>query len=288
MKKFFIVTVSRSSILFYFITIPVLVFSAILCFSILPGRAMYTTAGVKSPDDGRSAEAGGKLAIIIDDFGSGRDGVDEMMSIKEHLTFAVMPFLDNTLEDAELAHGHGHEVIVHLSMEPNSGKRSWLGPRPILAGMDADEVRKIVRDSFDSVPYAAGANIHMGSRASNEEDIMSAVLDVIKEKGLYFVDSRTANRPKAKKISITKGVLCYERDVFLDGQQPKSFITDRLEKAAEVALKKGHAIAAGHVGQEGGKVTADAINEMLPEFRKRNIELVYISELNEGVVMEQN
>lgn len=274
--------------MFYLITIPVLVFSILLCFFILPGSTGNATEGAEFADDGQSAEAGGKLAIIIDDFGSGRDGVDEMMSIKEHLTFAVMPFLDNTLEDAELAHGHGHEVIVHLSMEPNYGKRSWLGPRPILAGMDADEVRQIVRDSFDSVPYAAGANIHMGSRASNDEDIMSAVLEVIKEKGLYFVDSRTANRPKAKKVSITKGVICYERDVFLDGQQPKSFIIDRLKKAAEIALKKGQAVAAGHVGQEGGKVTADAINEMLPEFKKKNIELVYISELNEGIVLELN
>lgn len=288
MKKFFMLTVSRNSFLFYLITIPVLAFSTIFCFFILPGSAGYAKADARSPDNGLSPEAGGKLAIIIDDFGSDRDGVDEMMSIKAHLTFAVMPFLDNTLEDAELAHGSGHEVIVHLPMEPNFGKRSWLGPQPILAGMDANEVRKIVRDSFNSVPYAVGANIHMGSRASNEEDIMSAVLDVIKEKGLYFVDSRTANKPKAKKISMSKGVMCYERDVFLDGQQPKSFIIDRLEKAEEIALKKGHAVAAGHVGLEGGKVTADAINGMLSEFKEKKIELVYISELNEGILLEQN
>jgi len=288
MRRFFTLTISRNSLLFYLITIPILAFSIIFSFFILPGSSGVATAGAEYPEEGLSAVSGGKLAIIIDDFGSGRDGVDEMMSIKAHLTFAVMPFLENTLEDAELAHGNGYEVIVHLPMEANSGKRSWLGPHPIFAGMDAEEVRQIVRDSFDSVPYAAGANIHMGSRASNEEDIMSAVLDVIKEKGLYFVDSRTENKPKAKEISITKGVLCHERDVFLDGQQPKSFIIDRLEKAAEIALKKGQAVAAGHVGQEGGKATADAIKEMLPVFKKKNIELVYISELNEGIVLEQN
>ncbi len=288
MKKFFMLTVSRNSLLFYLITIPILISSFILFFFILPGSAGFATANTESPDDSQPAEVGGKLAIIIDDFGSGRDGVDEMMSIKEHITFAVMPFLDNTLEDAELAHGNRYEVIVHLPMEANSGKRSWLGPHPILAGMEADEVRQIVRDSFDSVPYAAGANIHMGSSASNDEDIMSAVLDVIKEKGLYFVDSRTADRPKAKKVSMKKGVVCYERDVFLDGQQPGSFIIDRLKKAEEIALKKGQAVAAGHVGMEGGKVTADAINQMLPEFKKKNIKLVYVSELNEGIVLEQN
>lgn len=285
MKKLYFLAVSGKSLLFSLIMLAIAILT-VLCLFVFPDGSKPARAVSGPGDENRQEEEGGKLAIIIDDFGSGRDGVEEMMSIKEHLTFAVIPFLANTLEDAEIAHGSGYEVIVHLSMEPNYGSRSWLGPKSILAGMEADKVRQIVRDSFDSVPYAAGANIHMGSKASNDEYIMSAVLDVIKEKNLYFVDSRTASKPKAKKLSMNKGVICYERDVFLDGQQPKSFIKGRLDTAADIALKKGYAVAAGHVGREGGKVTADAINEMLPEFKKRNIKLVYISELNEAVSID--
>lgn len=285
MKKVYVLAVSRSSLLISLAAVLVLVVSLLLFGFIPPERSAGVSVNIA--EGVQEEEAGGKLAIIIDDFGSSRDGVEEMMTIKEHMTFAVMPFLANTLEDAEIAHGNGFEVIVHLPMEANYGKRSWLGPKPIMAGMNSEEVKRIVRDAFDSVPYAVGANIHMGSRASNSEDIMSPVLDVIKEKGLYFVDSRTADKPKAKKVSVKKGVLCYERNVFIDGQQPKSFIKNRLNTAVDIALKKGYAIAAGHVGYEGGKITADAIKEMLPEFRKRNIELVYISELNEAISIEQ-
>lgn len=284
MKKFYMITVSKNSLLFSIIVILLLFIALFLFVPILFGSQGHV--GAYSPDENQQAEPGGKLAIIIDDFGSSRAGVNEMMSINEHMTFAVMPFLDNTLEDAENAHGKGYEVIVHLSMEPNYGKRSWLGPKPILAGMKGDEVRQIVKDAFDSVPFAAGANIHMGSKASSDTDIISAVLGVIKEKNVYFVDSRTASKPKAKKVAETMGVMCYERDVFLDGQQPKSYIKDRLKAAADIALKKGYAIAAGHVGYEGGKVTAEAISEMLPELKKRNIELVYVSELNEGISIQ--
>jgi polysaccharide deacetylase 2 family uncharacterized protein YibQ len=289
MRKFYVFTVSGKS-LFLFLFSFIAVISLFFCRSLFspetgPAAAAAEAAVGSAEED--PPEEGGKLAIVIDDFGSGRDGVNEMMSIKEHLTFAVIPFCANTLEDAEIAHGNGYEVIVHLSMEPNYGSRSWLAPKSILAGMGAEEVRQIVRESFDSVPYAAGANIHMGSKASNDEEIMSAVLEVIGEKGLYFVDSRTASKPKAKQLSMKKGIVCYERDVFLDGQQPKSFIKGRLEKAAEMALKKGYAVAAGHVGQEGGKVTAEAIKEMLPEFKRRNIELVFVSELNEAVSIEE-
>jgi polysaccharide deacetylase 2 family uncharacterized protein YibQ len=101
-----------------------------------------------------------------------------------------------------------------------------------------------------------------------------------REKNLYFVDSRTADHPIGKKIADLKQVRCYERNVFLDGQKPKEFVKKKLIEAANLALKKGYAVAIGHVGVEGGKTTAQAIIEMLPEFERKNIELVFISELD--------
>ncbi len=231
------------------------------------------------PVDPNISKDGGKLAIIIDDFGSSRNGVQEMMSTNAHLTFAIMPFCRYSEKDAEEAHEKGYEVIVHLPMEPNYGRKSWLGPKPILASMEISEVQRIVIDSFESIPHAVGANIHMGSKASGDKSIISAVLEVLKERDLYFVDSRTADHPVAKKIADKKGVICYDRDVFLDGQQSKGFVKQRLNEAGRIALKKGKAIAIGHVGIEGGKTTAEAIGEMIPEFRNQNIQLVFVSEL---------
>lgn len=231
----------------------------------------------------------GYLAIIIDDLGSGREGVKEMMEISQHLTFAVMPFLDYSTQDALSAHEKGYEIIVHLPMEPMKGKRSWLGPNPIMAGMEYEEVRDIVKKSLDDIPYAAGANIHMGSKASSEEIIISAILDEIKERELFFVDSKTASKPIAQAIAKQKNVVCFNRDVFLESldNKSKSFIKKRLKEAGDIALKKGYAVAIGHVGKEGGKVTAKAITEMIPEFDEKNIKLVFVSELA-GLYGEQN
>jgi uncharacterized protein len=220
-----------------------------------------------------------KLAIIIDDFGQSRKGIKEMISIQRHLTFAVMPFLEYSVFDAEAAHKKGFEIIVHLPMEPNIGKRSWLGPRPILTALNDQEVQQIVMDSFQNVPYAIGANIHMGSKASEDERIMSDILDVIKAKGLYFVDSKTSSKKIARETANSKGVLFFERDVFLDSSQSIDFIKKRLKQAGEIALKRGYSVAIGHVGNEGGKVTADAINETLSWFDEKNIDLVFVSEL---------
>lgn len=221
----------------------------------------------------------GKLAIVIDDFGQDRNGVNEMMNINRHLTFAVMPFLPYSQTDAIAAYEKGFEIIVHLPMEPVKGKISWLGPKPIISTLSDNEVYQITTEAFADVPYAAGANIHMGSKISADSRIMADVLDIVKENNVYFLDSKTSAKSVAKKIAEQKGVPFYERNVFLDGQVSKEHIKEQLRKSGEIALKEGKSIAIGHVGIEGGKVTAQAIVEMLPEFDKKNIQLVFVSEL---------
>jgi polysaccharide deacetylase 2 family uncharacterized protein YibQ len=225
-------------------------------------------------------EREGKLAIIIDDFGQNRDGVSEMMSIDRHLTFAIMPFLTFSKSDAQNAHEKGYEVIAHLPMEATAGKLSWVGPRPILTGMREEDIKHLVEDAFDNIPYMVGANIHMGSKAGEDEKVMSAILEVVKQENLYFVDSRSCEHPIGKRIADSKGVLCYERNIFLDGKKTKSYIKRQLHKAGDIALEKGRCVAIGHVGTEGGRITAEAINEMLEELDDINVRLVFISELD--------
>lgn len=284
MTKIFIITLSKKFSIFIFLT-------AILTASLISFSFYINNNALSALNDYADAEIQdqpkenrrGKLAIIIDDFGQNRDGVKEMMSINRRLTFAVMPFLQFSQSDARKAREKGYEVIVHLPMEATSGKLSWVGPRPILACMESNKVEQIVLDAFEDVPYAAGANIHMGSKASSSERVMMRILEVIKDKNVYFVDSRTCLKPITKKLADEIGAVCFDRNVFLDGGRSKRQILKQLEKAGDVALQKGCAIAIGHVGTEGGKVTAEAIIEMLPEFDRRNIELVFVSDLENEV-----
>ncbi|WP_368495559.1 divergent polysaccharide deacetylase family protein [Bacillus sp. Marseille-Q1617] len=63
-----------------------------------------------------------ELAIVIDDLGNDMKGTEEILHLPVTLTLAIMPFLPTTREDAEKAHRLGHEVIVHLPMEPGVRK----------------------------------------------------------------------------------------------------------------------------------------------------------------------
>ena len=101
----------------------------------------------------------------------------------------------------------------------------------------------------------------------------------LKGKGVPFVDSMTTAKSLGKAVAAEKGVALLERDVFLDSTDSVAVVKDNLRKAGEVALEKGAAIAIGHVGPEGGKITAQAIKEAAPELERAGITFVTVSEL---------
>lgn len=69
-----------------------------------------------------------ELAIVIDDFGNNMRGTEEMLNLPVPITVAIMPFMSTSREDAIQAHKKGHEVIVHMPLEPKHGKKAGLVP----------------------------------------------------------------------------------------------------------------------------------------------------------------
>ena len=233
-----------------------------MCF--LGGRSL--AAGQTVRVDG---EKPCRLAILI----------DEMLALSIPFTAAVMPFSSCTAEDAERVRQAGKEIFIHMPMESLTGKREWVGEKGIFRDMEDAAIRERVEEAFSVLPDAAGMNNHMGSAIMEDARSLSAVMEVLKEKGVPFVDSMTTAKSLGKAVAAEKGVALLERDVFLDSTDSVAVVKDNLRKAGEVALEKGAAIAIGHVGPEGGKITAQAIKEAAPELERAGITFVTVSEL---------
>jgi polysaccharide deacetylase 2 family uncharacterized protein YibQ len=230
----------------------------------------------------------GYLALVIDDFGNHGEGTEAMVNLGVPLTAAVMPFLPFSRADADLAHQAGLEVIMHIPMEPIRGKPSWLGPGAITCGLSGQEIKTRLLDGLTQLKWAVGMNNHMGSRAMQDTKVVKAVMELARQENLFFLDSRTT---AAKVAMETADALSYPylaRDEFLDGCKVLSHIKKQLRKLGELALRKGYAIGIGHVGAEGGTVTAQAIQEMYPEFIKQGICLVYVSQIKEVAAYSKN
>ena len=128
-----------------------------------------------------------QMAIVIDDFGYDRKGVDEMLDLDCTLTCAVMPSLEFSEADAKNAHEKGHEVILHMPMEAYGNlPLSWYGPL-FVANNDSPEVAyNKVNQALNSIPYVNGMNIHMGTALSHNKKLMKKLCDVQKKGILYF------------------------------------------------------------------------------------------------------
>lgn len=225
------------------------------------------------------AETKGIVAIVIDDFGNNGSGTDEMMNIIQPLTFAVIPFLPYSQEEAKRANKAGHEVIVHIPMEPKKGNPKWLGDRGITSNLTSEEVHSIVLEAIEDVQYAVGANNHMGSKITEDKRIMEAVMQVLKANDMYMIDSKTSQTSIVKEVADQYNVPVLERAIFLDNEKNVEAIKRQIEKLAVVALESGSAVAIGHVGPEGGRITAEAIKQMLPYLQEKGIEIMPASKL---------
>lgn len=208
------------------------------------------------------------VAIVIDDFGNGMKGTEDILSLPIPLTVAVMPFLSTTERDANLAFKKGHEVIIHLPMEPLRGKKSWLGPGAITTDLSDEEIKERVTKAIDAVPHAVGMNNHMGSKVTADERVMKIILSICRERGLYYLDSKTSGKSVVPKVAKELGVPFLENELFFDEQYTTSHIIKQANLLIDKINVDQEVIAIGHVGIAGEKM-ATVLEEYVPLVKKK-------------------
>ena len=227
------------------------------------------------------------MAIIIDDFGGyERGGVSEMLEINVPLTCAVIPFVEHTKEDSEMAIKNGHEVILHMPMESHVNlPQSWYGPVYVKNYDTIKQATEKIDDCLKELPMAKGVNIHIGSGVSRNANLMAGIIAHLKERDIYFCDSRTHPDTKCEEACRMCNAPYLYRDVFLEPHGMKSYASAVrfLKEGASIALKRGYSVAIGHVGREGGKDTALAIKNTIKEIEDMGVRIVPLSVVNERI-----
>jgi polysaccharide deacetylase 2 family uncharacterized protein YibQ len=215
-----------------------------------------------------------RLAIILDDLGSDRGVADAIFALPYPLTVSILPNHEHSVDIAEAAHRRGDEVMLHLPMQS-------IGQEPAEAkelrpGMSAAEVGALVSPLLQAFPYISGVNNHQGSQATSDAALMEALMPLLREKHLFYIDSRTTAATVAYDTAHANGVRCAFRNVpFLDDVQEESAIRKQLEIAMRDARKTGEAVAICHPHP----ATLKALREALPHAAAQGVRLVPASEL---------
>ncbi|MCK8817242.1 divergent polysaccharide deacetylase family protein [Natroniella sulfidigena] len=220
-----------------------------------------------------------QIAIVIDDFGNRAEGTEGMLNLEQKITTAIMPFEKRTQQEAKEAIAAGFDVIIHLPMEPNNGKRSWLGPKPIMTTLSNEEIKERMKDAIADIPQAIGFNNHTGSKATADKRVVKAVLEVAKENDLIAIDSRTSPDSVIGELGEQLDVPVLTRDLFLDLESESKQVEEAVLTLVGMAIKEGEAIGIGHVGPQGGAKTLAILERLLPELDNKGIEFIGVSDL---------
>jgi polysaccharide deacetylase 2 family uncharacterized protein YibQ len=212
------------------------------------------------------------IALIIDDIGRSLYQGRQFLELRIPITFAILPRLHWTHTLAKEIHAEGHEIMLHQPMEPYE-TRIDPGPGALYVGDAMKKIDRIMEQNISDVPFAQGVNNHMGSRFTSCEKEMNEVLQVIKSKDFFFVDSLTTNRSAAYSTAKKLEVSTARRHVFLDNRLEVSAILSQLQRLKNIALKNERAIGIGHPFPE----TAKAIEIFSGTLKDSGINLVYIS-----------
>ena len=228
----------------------------------------------KKPEKAESAEW--LVAIIIDDMGNDLEALEEICSLGQPITISVLPQSVYAEETARIAHEKGLEVMLHLpgeSLNHQEDNDSTAGL--IRSGMSPEDIQALVEDSIARVPHIQGVNNHMGSKITQEEAVMRPILETLKQRDLFFLDSRTTADSIAFDLARKMGLRCACRHIFLDASVGVEFSKQQMSGLVRLSRRTGQAIGIGHPFPE----TLRALRESLPLLAGHKVKPVFISEI---------
>lgn len=216
-----------------------------------------------------------RIALILDDGGYG--GAPTRIVLNEldpRLTLAILPNTPHGRETAERAKEKGFEIMLHMPMETHSRTIKPF-PGQINVNMGKEEIQRLTEEAIAQTPGLLGINNHTGSKFTDDAAHLAMFMEVVKKKGLYFIDSRTFGTSKGCKVARQYGVRTEQRNIFLDNDSSPAKIQAQLAKLIARAKTHGQAIGIGHFREH----TVAVLQKELPKLREQNVELVHVSEL---------
>lgn len=215
------------------------------------------------------------IALVIDDIGPNLKNARRAISLPAPLTLALLPYANHLEELTGAARAAGHELLVHMPMEPEEQSQNP-GENALLTGLPAEELERRLKWSLERFSGYVGLNNHMGSKFTKSEAGMRLVMSELAKRGLLFLDSRTIAESRAGAAAKAFMVPFAQRDVFLDNDhRNRDSIRNQLAAVEALARRQGYAVAIGHPHD----ATLDVLAEWLPGAAGRGIALVPISEI---------
>jgi polysaccharide deacetylase 2 family uncharacterized protein YibQ len=183
----------------------------------LPGRATHRVVMVKSGQPaGEEAQRVSLLAVVL--YGFGDDDVLARRCIELPVPFAVAipPATKTSAAYFKAAHDHQREVVLQLPLEPINYPQVNPGPGTLLVTMSPTQIAGLVHRYVDQAHPVIAVSNHMGSLATQDMAVMTAVFRELRRNSLPFVHVSPAAGAVCKDLAADLGVAYNEPDEIIE------------------------------------------------------------------------
>lgn len=224
---------------------------------------------------GYSREAG-SLSIIIDDFGrTNQQMLIRFADLDIPWTASVIPGNPFSRNQARYLSGRNIPILLHMPMEPEAGDDWDLGEGAIYSDTPVADVDRLIGEAADEIAVMQGLNNHMGSMATTNPMLMRALMESLRKRNLYFIDSFTTPSSVAIDEAVRAGIRWARRDIFLDPEDDTRVIEEQLQRGLAEARRSGSVILIGHPREK----TLEVLLRWIPRIRDAGFQFVTVDKL---------
>jgi polysaccharide deacetylase 2 family uncharacterized protein YibQ len=246
----------------------------------LPHRATHEILLVRpsSSNETASAPAGGRLAVVV--YGFGEDPREAMRFFSLPAPFAVAIPAGATWSPSvfQAAREAQREIVLHLPLEPINYPQVDPGPGAILVTMKPSKIDALLDKYLEQAgPVVAVANL-MGSLATQDMPVMTAVFTKLHERGVPFLHVQPAAGSVCKSLAASTGVAYDEPDAVIDGEtrrDTRRALDTRWQSVLRTVRRRGQGI----VFVRATDLTREWLPEALSARKLQGIEVVPLTAL---------
>jgi polysaccharide deacetylase 2 family uncharacterized protein YibQ len=194
------------------------------------------------------------------------------------ISFGFAPYGANLQSQVNKARARGHEILLHLPLEPAGYPAINPGPNTLLSEQTPEENLASLRWNMTRFAGYSGITNYMGTRFLSSPEQLRPVLADVKKRGLVFLEDAGVASSSTDAVARIVGLAVRKGEIVIDANPDPENIADALQKLEDQAKRQGIAIGTG----TGLEVTIEEVARWSKDLARRGIVLVPVSAAFKG------
>jgi polysaccharide deacetylase 2 family uncharacterized protein YibQ len=217
-----------------------------------------------------------RIGIVVGHLAVSSTDTDKAInSLPADVSLAFVPYRRRLGEWITLARTAGHEALLELPMEPADYPQQDPGPNALLTALNKEQNLERLNIMLSPVTGYIGMIGFMGSRFSASRDDFQPVLDVLRRRGLLYVDNRSTPQSTVSAIAADIKLAAVSANRVIDTDPTRAAVDKRLSELEDIARASGSALGVG----QPYPVTLERLSVWAQGLEERGLVLAPVSAL---------